>query len=126
MYGSGADVVFHAAGGAGAGIVEAARIESEVQGRHFWMIGVDVDEYLAAPAVLRPHVLTSMLQRADVVVSRAIEAFLDGDLPTGTTIVGVADGALGYSTSGGHLDAHRVALDRLADEMAAALSAAIE
>ncbi len=56
-----------------------------------------------------------MLQRADVVVARAIEAYLDGELTAGTTVVGVADGALGFSVSGGHLDAHLDDLDRLAE-----------
>ena len=106
--------------------MEAARVESEAQGVRLWMIGVDVDEYLAAPAWLRPHVLTSMLQRADVVVSLAIEAYVDGELTAGTTVVGVDAGAVGYSTSGGHLDGHRDALDRLAAELPAGLSTATD
>lgn len=104
MYREQVDVIFHAAGRAGMGILSAARLESEAQGRQLWMIGVAVDEYLAAPDDLRPHVLTSMLERGDVAVQQAITSYLDGDLEAGVTELGIAEGAVGYSTSGGFLD----------------------
>ena len=51
MYDDGADIVYHAAGGSGGGVFEAA---SEA-GEGNWAIGVDSDQYLTADqAVQQP------------------------------------------------------------------------
>ena len=44
MYDGGADVVYHASGGSGAGVFDAA-VEA---GENMWAIGVDSDQYLTA------------------------------------------------------------------------------
>jgi basic membrane protein A len=113
MYRDGAEVVFHAAGRAGMGVLSAARLESELQGRRVWMIGVEVDEYLAAPSDLRPYVLTSMLERGDVAIEQAIAAYVDGELEAGVAELGIADGGVGFSTSGGFLSEHLEVLEAL-------------
>nr|MDJ0925509.1 BMP family ABC transporter substrate-binding protein [Acidimicrobiia bacterium] len=50
MFESGADVVYHAAGGSGAGLFQAAKEFSEAGGSKVWAIGVDSDQYLTAGA----------------------------------------------------------------------------
>jgi basic membrane lipoprotein Med (substrate-binding protein (PBP1-ABC) superfamily)/DNA-binding SARP family transcriptional activator len=118
MYQRGADVVMHAAGAAGAGVIAAARDQSEPTGRHLWAIGADSDQYLDVPERERPHVLTSTIKRFDVAVYEVIRDFLDGGLePVGRELT-LADGAVGYSTTGDHLRPHVIAsVDRLKDEI---------
>jgi hypothetical protein len=118
MYQRGADVVFHATGAAGGGVFAAAREESDNQGRHLWAIGVDADQYLDASELERSHVLTSMIKRFDVAVYELIRDYLDGGLePTGR-VLALADGGVGYSTTGGHLTEDTIAtLERLKQEI---------
>ena len=110
MYERGADVVFHAAGAAGAGVFTAAREASANQGRHVWAIGVDADQYLDVPVLERPYVLTSMIKRVDVAVYELIRDFLDGGLEPTAQVLGLEEGGVGYSTSGGHLAQDTIAV----------------
>lgn len=63
-----ADVIYHAAGGSGAGVFEAVTEAGKGQ----WAIGVDSDQYLTASADQQPHILTSMLKRVDVAIAEAL------------------------------------------------------
>ncbi len=120
MYEQGADVVLHAAGAAGAGVFTAAREQSASLGRHVWAIGADSDQYLDVPPPERPHVLTSTIKRLDVAVYELIRDFLDGGLEPVRRELTVADGAVGYATTGGHLSPETTAtLDRLEAEIVA-------
>ena len=120
MYEQGADVVLHAAGAAGAGVFTAAREQSASLGRHLWAIGADSDQYLDVPPPERPHVLTSTIKRLDVAVYQLIRDFLDGGLEPVRRELTLADGAVGYSTTGGHLSPETTAtLDRLEAEIVA-------
>ena len=54
MFDNGADIVYHAAGGSGSGVFEAAAEAGDGK----WAIGVDSDQYLTAscrPAAAHPH-----------------------------------------------------------------------
>jgi basic membrane lipoprotein Med (substrate-binding protein (PBP1-ABC) superfamily)/DNA-binding SARP family transcriptional activator len=102
MYERGADVVFHVAG-RGTGTVEAADEQSSVLGRHLWAIGVDDDQYLAVPAELGEHVLTSMLKRFDRALEETIRAYLGGELVEGNLVFSLADGGVGFARSGDHM-----------------------
>jgi basic membrane lipoprotein Med (substrate-binding protein (PBP1-ABC) superfamily)/DNA-binding SARP family transcriptional activator len=112
IYRSGADVIYHAAGTSGFGLLETAVAESRAQGRHLWAIGVDVDEYANetdtlweyGPADWRPHVLTSMIKRLDVAVYRTIKDFAHGTFVSGERILGLAEEGIDYATSGGFVD----------------------
>jgi basic membrane protein A len=118
MYERGADVVFHAAGAAGGGVFEAATTASRDLGRQEWAIGADSDEYFERPADQRDHVLTSMIKRFDVAVYELVRDFLDGGLGSERRVLGLADGAIGYSTTGDHLTPDTIAtLDRLQGEI---------
>ena len=68
MYDQGADVIYHAAGGSGAGLFEAAKERSESSGSKVWAIGVDSDQYNTSSEEVREYILTSMLKRVDVAV----------------------------------------------------------
>ena len=104
MYGQGADVVYHAAGGSGAGLFEAAKSQSESSGSQVWAIGVDSDQYNTAGADFQPYMLTSMLKRVDVSVLEITTAQADGTFTAGNTVYDLSVDGVGYSTSGGYLD----------------------
>lgn len=81
----GADVVYHAAGGTGVGVLQAAA-DAGIYG-----IGVDSNQNYMFPG----SVLTSMLKRVDNAV---YEAFKDGpELETGFQVMGIANGGIGYA-----------------------------
>ncbi|MCX6531500.1 MAG: BMP family ABC transporter substrate-binding protein, partial [Actinobacteria bacterium] len=75
----GADIVYTAAGGSGAGTIDAA-VEA---GEGKWAIGVDSDQYLTATPEQQAHILTSMLKRVDVSVFLAAKAVKEGDVTGG-------------------------------------------
>ena len=104
MYEAGADVIYHAAGGSGAGLFEAAKEYSESTGTHVWAIGVDSDQYNTSSEEVRPYILTSMLKRVDVAVYNTIESVVNGDFTGGTTVFNLAVDGVGYSTTGGFVD----------------------
>ena len=116
MYEEGADVIYHAAGGAGQGVFEAAVVESERQGQHLWAIGVDADEYNSVlvtsyvdlggpdPKRWQPHILTSMLKRFDVGIYTALQELAQDRFTPGPRVMGIVDGGVDYSTSGGFID----------------------
>ncbi|RVU55249.1 BMP family lipoprotein [Anaerosphaera multitolerans] len=97
MYQQGADIVFHAAGGAGDGVIEAAKEQDK------WAIGVDKDQSEMAP----DNVLTSAMKNANVAIYDLIESLVNGEeFEGGTTIyLGLKDqGAVGIApTSDTHV-----------------------
>jgi basic membrane protein A len=104
MYDSGADIVYHAAGGSGAGLFEAASVQSDTTGSKVWAIGVDSDQYNTADEAVREFILTSMLKRVDVAVFEAISSQVEGTFSSGETRYDLSVDGVGYSTSGGFLD----------------------
>jgi basic membrane protein A len=88
MYSSGADVVFHAAGGTGAGLFkEAVDLKTKDPDRYIWAIGVDSDQ--AAEGVAGDHniVLTSALKGVSTAVQDISEKAKAGNFPGGEAIV---------------------------------------
>lgn len=104
MFEGGADVVYHAAGGSGAGLFQAAKEFSEAGGTKVWAIGVDSDQYLTAGADVQEYILTSMLKRVDVAVFSTIEAHVNGTFAGGPNLFDLSVDGVGYSTSGGYVD----------------------
>jgi basic membrane protein A len=98
MIDSGADVIFHAAGGSGGGLFEAASEAGT------WAIGVDSDQYNTADPAVQDAVLTSMLKNVDVAVYDYLSAVNDGEFPAGVTTYDLSVDGVGYSTSGGQID----------------------
>ncbi len=81
----GADIIYHAAGGTGMGVFEAA------QEQDFYAIGVDSDQDHLAPG----HILTSMLKRVDVAVYNIVQDVAEGRFEPGVHEFGVADEGVG-------------------------------
>ena len=104
MFEEGADVVYHAAGGTGGGLFQAAKDYSEANNTHVWAIGVDSDQYLTAGEEFQPYILTSMLKRVDVAVFSAIQAVQAGTFAPGPQVFDLSVDGVGYSTSGGYVD----------------------
>ncbi len=84
-----ADVLFHAAGKAGLGVLDAA---AEATGTVFG-IGVDRDQDEEHPG----RVLTSMLKDVNGAVFRAVNDIKDGKWKPGERVLGIKDGGLSLS-----------------------------
>ena len=113
MYEEGADVVYHAAGGSGAGLFEAAKETSETSGTKVWAIGVDSDQYNTAGEGVQDFILTSMLKRVDVAVYSTTNNFVTGADQSGVVVFDLAADGVGFSTSGGFIDDIKGQLDEL-------------
>jgi basic membrane protein A len=107
-YAAGADIIYTAAGGSGAGTIQAA-IEADA-----WAIGVDSDQYLTSgDAEAQKHILTSMLKRVDVAVCETIKAVAGGDTSGGFKVFDLSNDGVGYATSGGYVDDIAAQLDEI-------------
>jgi len=98
MYDAGADVVYHAAGGSGGGVFEAASEAKKLA------IGVDSDQYNTADPSVKDVILTSMLKNVNVAVHEYLKAVNGGTFPAGVTTYDLAVDGVGYSQSGGFVD----------------------
>lgn len=123
MYRWGADVIYHAASASGRGVFQAA---AQIQDRHVWAIGVDVDEYqeLAAMdpkdappelhiATWPSHVLTSMMKKVDVAVYEVLREHSRGIFMSGVRQFGLAEGVVDIAYSGGSIDDIRPQIEDL-------------
>jgi len=93
IYELGADVVFHAAGGSGAGVFRAAAEAGALA------IGVDSDQYMTASADVRPSILTSMVKRVDDAVKDFLRACTEKAAHAPVMTYDLANGGVGYSKS---------------------------
>jgi basic membrane protein A and related proteins len=98
MYDGGADIVYHAAGGSGGGVFEAA---SDAGAK---AIGVDSDQYNTADPSVQKVIMTSMLKNVNVAVHEYLKKVSEGTFPSGTTRYDLSVDGVGYSTSGGMID----------------------
>ncbi len=113
LFDGGADIVYHASGGSGAGVFDAAVDAGDGK----WAIGVDSDQYLSASADQKKHILTSMLKRVDVATYDMIKSISDSKpLVSYQTYDLKADG-VGYSTSGGYVDDIKSSIDEYGDKI---------
>lgn len=88
MFEQGADIVYHVAGGTGAGVIQAA-VDADR-----YAIGVDTNQDAMAPG----HVLTSMLKNGDIAMETILTEFAEGNFPGGETVsLGLAEGGVGLS-----------------------------
>ena len=105
QFARGADVVFHAAGGTGIGVIGAARDAGRLA------IGVDLNQNGLAPGT----VLTSMLKRVDVAAYETLRDAMRGRFSAGVVTLGLAEGGVDWA-----LDEHNETL------VSPAMRAAIE
>ncbi|RKL65595.1 BMP family ABC transporter substrate-binding protein [Salipaludibacillus neizhouensis] len=86
MYGNGADIIFHAAGATGNGLITDA-IERAQDGENVWVIGVDQDQALTQGDWDDGNViLTSMVKRVDEAVYQVAESTMNGEYPGGEVL----------------------------------------
>jgi len=83
----GADVVFHAAGATGVGVLQAAADAGK------FGIGVDSDQNYLHPG----HMLTSMVKQVDVATRSALETARAGNWRPGTQVLGLAEDGVGLA-----------------------------
>ena len=83
----GADVDYHAAGGTGIGVIQAAADAGKLA------IGVDSNQNGLAPGA----VLTSMLKRVDVAAYETFKDAMDGNFSSGVKILGIAEGGVDWA-----------------------------
>ena len=114
LFDQGADVVYHAAGGSGACLFDAAKETSEASGTKVWAIGVDSDQYNLVDPAVQEFVLTSMLKRVDVAVFTVCTALHAGEPLPPINMLDLAIGGVGYATSGGFIDDYVAELDAMA------------
>jgi len=105
MFDNGADIVYHAAGGSGGGVFEAASDAGK------WAIGVDSDQYNTADPSVKDVILTSMLKNVNVAVYEYLKEVSGGTFPTGVNTYDLKVDGVGYSTSGGFIDDIKDQLD---------------
>ena len=103
----GADVVYHAAGGTGLGVIRAVADQGELA------IGVDSDQHDVAPG----SVLTSMLKRVDVAAYDSLMDAKNGEFTGGVVNLGLEEGGVDYVAAEKNADL-------LTEEMRAAMEAA--
>ncbi|SNR99890.1 nucleoside-binding protein [Geodermatophilus pulveris] len=100
MYDAGADIVYHAAGGSGIGVFQAAAASGNRA------IGVDSDQYLTVddPA-LQAVIMTSMLKRVDNAVEQFINDYAEGNVEGATDVLNdLSTEGIDLATSGGFID----------------------
>jgi basic membrane protein A len=88
----GADVVYHAAGSDGLGVIQAVK-EARAAGKPVFVIGVDSDQSHLAPEA----VLTSMLKRVDLGVYEAVRDLAEGKFTGGDMMLGLKEGGVAYA-----------------------------
>lgn len=116
MYGAGADVVYHAAGGSGTGLFQAAK-EASTGGKKVWAIGVDSDQHENSAPDVQPYILTSMLKKVDVAVYETIKAYVEGNFKAEHRIFDLKSGGIDFATSGGFVDDIKPQLDDLKQQI---------
>ncbi|MGL5175984.1 MAG: BMP family lipoprotein [Cetobacterium sp.] len=81
----GADVLYHAAGGSGLGVLEAAKDNG------IYAIGVDSDQ----DDFIKGTVLTSMMKNVDIAVYNTVQSILNNEFKGGDFYYGLAEGGVG-------------------------------
>lgn len=89
QYRQGADIVFHASGGTGLGVINAAKKLGK------FAIGVDIDQNYLAPE----NVMTSVIKRVDIAAFNAIKMVKEGTFKGGTYRYGIKEGGMDYAPS---------------------------
>jgi basic membrane protein A len=93
QYDRGADIIYHASGGTGIGVFEAAVIKRKIA------IGVDADQSLTTKPDQRRRILTSMVKRVDVAVFETVRAVINGTYKSGVREFGLKDNGVGYAVN---------------------------
>jgi len=89
--GEGADVIYHAAGLTGNGVINTAAAKKT------FAIGVDSDQSLTASDEAKKWILTSMMKRVDNSVKKVITDYVNGTFSGGFESLGLKEGGVDYA-----------------------------
>nr|WP_325258857.1 BMP family ABC transporter substrate-binding protein [uncultured Oscillibacter sp.] len=105
MNANGADIVYHAAGGAGLGVFQSATEKGGLA------IGCNSNQNYIDP----DHIMASMLKRVDVITFDIIQsAFTDGAFQGGATVeVGLSDEGVGYTCEQSNIAVSQEIIDQV-------------
>lgn len=95
LYGAGCDVIYHAAGGVGLGMFQAAK-ELKDSGKEVWAIGVDKDQAIELPE-FKHIILSSMMKRVDTATYDATKSVVEGNFKAGVQSLGIAEDGVGMA-----------------------------
>lgn len=95
MITNGADVIYHAAGGTGIGVINTCAEEG------VWAIGVDTDQSTLAP----DSVITSAMKRVDVASQDISKAVKDGSFAAGIHMYDLSNGGVDLAPTRDHIPA---------------------
>ncbi|MBC7082449.1 MAG: basic rane protein [Bacillota bacterium] len=87
QFSQGADIVYHASGACGIGVIEAAK----EKGQGFWAMGVDSCQHHLAP----DNVMSCMMKRVDVAVYDVTSKVKDGTFEATHYVYGLAEDGVG-------------------------------
>ena len=96
----GADVIYHAAGGTGIGVINACNEEG------IWAIGVDTDQSNLAPE----HVLTSAMKRVDIASQDISKAVKNGEFTPGIHMYDLSNNGVDLAPTRDHIPAEVLAV----------------
>ncbi len=95
MLQQGADVIYHAAGETGLGVLDAVYDwDTKQMGQHALAIGVDAPQEWVHPG----YIIASMVKHVDVAVYKAIEMVVENKFKGGLLVLGLKDGGVDIST----------------------------
>lgn len=98
LYQAGCDIIYHAAGGVGLGLFQAAK-DLRAKGQDVWAIGVDQDQAVTAPD-FKDVILSSAFKKVDIGTYSAIKDTVNGQFKGGKTItLGLKEGGVGIAPS---------------------------
>jgi basic membrane protein A len=106
LYTRGVDVVYETVGPSGTGVADAAHNHNKLA------IGMGGDLYRTAAPAVRDAILTSQVDRADIVIVQLLQRLAEGQFHAGVTRYGVGEGAIQYATSGTRVRGMVATLDR--------------
>ncbi|HON82764.1 MAG TPA: BMP family ABC transporter substrate-binding protein, partial [Caldisericia bacterium] len=89
QFDAGADIVYHASGACGIGVIK----EAQARGEGYFAVGVDSDQDYMAPG----RVLTSMIKHVDYAVWLSIKSVVEGTFQSGVVSLGIKEGGVGIS-----------------------------
>lgn len=99
----GADIIYHAAGGSGLGVFEAAK------SNNFLAIGCNSNQNHIAPDVI----MASMLKRVDNATFEAVKSAYEGNFKGGVYSLGVKDDGVGYAVDGTNVKIPQDIIDKV-------------
>lgn len=104
---NGADVIYHAAGGSGLGVIDCC------EEKGIWAIGVDVDQSSVAPET----VLTSMMNHGEVAIHDVVEAYINGTEINHDYRLSIANGGVGLADSKHFTDEIRASIADITEKI---------